>query len=611
MLNPPAKTGNLVRFLGPLLVIPLVITACSSQQTSESQLTARDIFYHADPGKTSNASSSGSGSNALGGTSCAYSLELRRGDADPVACDNRFTFKSGDAIRLHLKVNQPLYAYVIEIGSNGESNKIFPASGDDNHLEPGKVCTVPQEGDMVFDDNAGSETLLIGLTQEPVDEKKALQSKGTPIDAAALNGQPTTVGDYSVLSGFGSTYELGKPPQGEGLVYVSTAKREQAIIIALRLKHSKNGEAANEGTASSDNNFDKLQSQLAAAQGTPHCYGIIPPFMLEDIAKRNPESRSLRDTIVEMRSLELHPPAPASRDAGDGHGAREVYDAKETQNMPGEKVRFEGESPAGKFEADQIFDLTGQVRDFYQECFNRNSIDGKGMKLIASENFGKNFENACWTGSQMLYGVPGPDSPFGTFVLLDVIGHEMTHGVTQLEQPLEYHGQSGALNESLSDVFGELVRQKAEGTTADQADWVLAKGIWKNGVHGDGLRNMLHPGTAYDDPRTGKDPQPDNMSNYVKTTGDGGGVHINSGIPNRAFALFAIDVGGNAWEKPAKIWFAARQESPTKASFAQFAYHTIEAAKKLGYDEEVQKLEKAWSDVGVTPNKDETDTLTP
>ncbi|MFX6759281.1 M4 family metallopeptidase, partial [Acinetobacter baumannii] len=93
---------------------------------------------------------------------------------------------------------------------------------------------------------------------------------------------------------------------------------------------------------------------------------------------------------------------------------------------------------------------------------------------------------------------------------------------TEKEQPLEYYGQSGALNESISDVFGECVRQKVEGTSADQADWVLAKGCWKNGFKGNGLRNMLHPGTAFDDPRLGKDRQPDSMANYVKTTDDRG-----------------------------------------------------------------------------------------
>ena len=233
------------------------------------------------------------------------------------------------------------------------------------------------------------------------------------------------------------------------------------------------------------------------------------------------------------------------------------------------------------------------------------------MKFISTENYGQNFENAFWNGTQMTYGYPSADSPFATFVLLDVCGHEITHGVTEREEMFDYFGQSGALNESLSDVFGELIKQRANKTSSEQADWAVGEGCWKPTIHGHGIRNMLHPGTAYDDPRVGKDTQPAHIKDYVKTGKDQGGVHINSGIPNRAFALFAVDVGGNAWEEPGKIWFAARSESGHHPSFAQFAYHTIEAAKKLNFEDDVPKLEKAWADVGVTPSETEVDILTP
>jgi Zn-dependent metalloprotease len=233
------------------------------------------------------------------------------------------------------------------------------------------------------------------------------------------------------------------------------------------------------------------------------------------------------------------------------------------------------------------------------------------MDIVSTVNYGQNFSNCYWNGSQMVYGRPFEKSPFKTFVLLDLCGHEVTHGVTEAEPHINYYGQSGAICESLSDVFGSLIKQYAKHQTADQADWVIGEGIWKDNIHGRGFRDMLHPGTAYDDPQVGKDPQPENMHGYIKMVGDSGGAHYNSGIPNRAFALFAKAVGGYAWNDPGHIWFAACKAAGPNPSFAQFAYHTIEQAKALGHGDEVGKLEQAWRAVGVEPSATATDTETP
>lgn len=335
--------------------------------------------------------------------------------------------------------------------------------------------------------------------------------------------------------------------------------------------------------------------------------GVIPPHMLEELAKRNPSVRSHQETLNQMKDLSWWPfPWPKK-----SNGEREVYDAKEKYSLPGTKARFEGDAATNNDEVDKAYDYTGQVREFYKDVFNRNSIDGKGMKFVSTVNYGKSYENAFWNGKQMTYGKPGADSPFKTFVLLDVCGHEITHGVTEKESGTKYYGQAGALNESYSDVFGELIQQRANKTLAKDADWVVGNGIWKDTVNGRGLRDMLNPGTAYDDPKVGKDPQPAHMKDYKKMSGDNGGVHYNSGIPNRAFALFAISADGYAWEKPGEIWYAARKAAGNNPSFAQFAYHTIEQAKKLGHTQLVPALEKAWDDVGVKPSATTTDTETP
>ena len=334
-------------------------------------------------------------------------------------------------------------------------------------------------------------------------------------------------------------------------------------------------------------------------------FSLIPPYMLKEMLKQDPGNKSLLDTYIQTRDLMAQPNAfkPRATDSGDFHGLREVYDAKQSRAQPGDRARFEGDPVSSDDAVNKAYDYTGIVRDFYEKEFGRNSIDGKGMKMISTVNFGVNYQNAFWNGSQMTYGHVTERSPFKTFMLLDVAGHEITHGVTQVDSGMEYYNQSGALNESMSDVFGEVIQQYSKHQTANEADWIIGEGIWKDSINGQGLRNMLHPGTAYDDPQIGRDPQPDHMRNFVKKSmdDDNGGVHFNSGIPNRAFALFARAVGGYAWEDPAHIWYEARKEAGSTPTFAQFAWHTIEAAKKLGHENEVAKLSKAWEDVGVTP----------
>jgi Zn-dependent metalloprotease len=344
----------------------------------------------------------------------------------------------------------------------------------------------------------------------------------------------------------------------------------------------------------------------------PDGFSAIPPYLLYEIGQRTGNS-SFTSAARHAEDMQSKGSVfrPNADTATDYHGSREVYDAKGKETQPGEKARFEGDKPTGNNDVDKAYDYTGFVRDFYQKEYNRNSIDGQGMKFVSTVNYGQNYENAFWDGKQMTYGHPSADSPFQTFVLLDVCGHEITHGVTEKEANERYYGQSGALNESNSDIFGELIKQYSKHQTADQADWLVGDGIWKEGIKGRALRDMVNPGTAYDDPKLGKDPQPADMAHYVKTWSDNGGVHYNSSIPNRAFAVFAKAVGGNAWDDPGHIWFAARKAAGTNPNFATFAYQTIEAAKALGHADEVQKLQDAWKTVGVTPDKNGKDISTP
>jgi Zn-dependent metalloprotease len=204
------------------------------------------------------------------------------------------------------------------------------------------------------------------------------------------------------------------------------------------------------------------------------------------------------------------------------------------------------------------------------------------MKLNSTVHYGEDYNNTFWNGNQMVYG-DGDGEIFQRFTKsIDVIGHELTHGVTQYEAALEYEGQAGALNESFSDVFGSLVKQYALKQRADKADWLIGPGLFTNKIKGIALRSMKEPGSAYNDPTIGKDPQPGHMKNYVNTSSDNGGVHINSGIPNRSFYLTAMELGGYSWEKAGRIWYVSLTERlRERSNFQKAAHITVEVAGNI------------------------------
>jgi len=305
-----------------------------------------------------------------------------------------------------------------------------------------------------------------------------------------------------------------------------------------------------------------------------------------------------RTTRSAAQLISEAPPATASAAAN-----RALHDAAHQETLPGRTVRSEGGAATGDQQVDEIYEWLGVTFDFYDKAYDRNSIDGGGLPLVASVHYGVDYDNAFWDGSQMVYG-DGDQHVFKTFTgPLDVTGHELTHGITQYSGGLDYKGQSGALNESISDVFGSLVKQYHLGQTADQADWLIGQGMFTDTVHGVALRSMKAPGTAYDDPAIGKDPQPGQMADYLETDNDNGGVHVNSGIPNHAFYLAATAIGGHAWEKAGRVWYdtLTSKNVPTGADFSTFANMTHATAGKLfGVNStESNAVRDAWAAVGV------------
>jgi Zn-dependent metalloprotease len=337
-------------------------------------------------------------------------------------------------------------------------------------------------------------------------------------------------------------------------------------------------------------------------------YCIVPPHMLKEIAKRG----SAGQRAWAWYTLTLSEQMRGQRQAlsviaamgttATGTRRRTIYDARSSSSLPGRLVRGEGNPKSKDVAVNEAYDGSGATYDLYFNVYGRNSIDERGMRLDSTVHYGRKYDNAFWNGQQMVYG-DGDGELFNRFtVAVDVIGHELTHGVTEYEAGLEYQDQSGALNESFSDVFGSLVKQYKRRQTAKEADWLIGKGLFAPGVRGKALRSMKEPGTAYDDDILGKDPQPGHMKDYVRTQDDNGGVHINSGIPNRAFYEAAIRVGGNAWVKAGHIWYITLRDKlrPT-ASFRDAARCTVAVAKELyGAGSLEQKaVRMGWAAVGI------------
>jgi Zn-dependent metalloprotease len=342
---------------------------------------------------------------------------------------------------------------------------------------------------------------------------------------------------------------------------------------------------------------------------------FVPPHILKNIATKGTQNQKALaiDTLklsAQMRGQRqaLAEFSQATFRVAVGGKDRVIYDARNGSNLPGTVVRKESEGPTTDIAVNEAYDGSGVTYDLYSNEYQRNSIDGNGMRLDSTVHYRQGYDNAFWDGEQMVYGdgdenMPADERLFNRFTIaIDIIGHELTHGVTQFEAKLQYFQQPGALNESMSDVFGSLVKQYQLQQLASEADWIIGGGLLTENVNGVGIRSMKAPGTAYDDPVLGKDPQPGHMSDYVNTLSDNGGVHINSGIPNRAFYITAVELGGFAWERAGRIWYVTLKDKLTANSrFQDCANLTYQTAGELfgAGSLEQQAVKKGWAEVGL------------
>ncbi len=282
----------------------------------------------------------------------------------------------------------------------------------------------------------------------------------------------------------------------------------------------------------------------------------------------------------------------------------EVYNCKKSTSLAAAKLVWKDSDttlPADK-DAKNVIKAGNATWHFYYDLFGRNSVDNLGMMIQQYIHYDKKYDNAFWDGRRMIYG-DGDGKMFGTFTGdIDIVGHELTHGVTQFEANLDYHLQPGALNESFSDVFGIMIKQRTLNEDVHQSDWLIGKNVLIGKEYA--LRSLKAPGTAYKrHPELGDDPQPATMDDFVKlpdtSAGDWGGVHYNSGIPNFAFYVAAYNMGGYAWEKAGKIWYAALTDTANlkqNATFTDLKRVTVKIAGHLfgAKSAEVKAVKDGW-----------------
>jgi len=331
--------------------------------------------------------------------------------------------------------------------------------------------------------------------------------------------------------------------------------------------------------------------------------GIVPPHLLRRIATLDDRyaraAEAARRALAETPEHTARPTAVPRAPAQPGLH-RSVHDAENGTSLPGRLVRGEGDPATGDVAADEAYDGFGATDALFRGVYGRRSMDDADLPLLGTVHYGRAYDNAFWDGSQMVFG-DGDGEIFGRFTAsLSVIGHELTHGLIEFTAGLVYQGQSGALNESIADVFGALVEQHAAGHTAEEATWLIGLGLFTDEVEGEALRSMSAPGTAYDDDVLGKDPQPAHMDDFVDTREDNGGVHLNSGIPNKAFHLVATGLGGFAWEVAGRIWLdTLLGDLSPRADFEEFARATVAAAQA---HDAADVVRDAWQAVGVWTN---------
>ena len=370
-------------------------------------------------------------------------------------------------------------------------------------------------------------------------------------------------------------------------------------------------------------------------------HGFIPPFIFRHLAKSGKKgvsawaeaqlhvggyiraeraSASPKSTISGFVGAASPPQGGSLSQMVGGIPPRKfrlVHDARNLPQLPGALIRKEATGPVNDPHVDEAYEFMGDTFDFFHELFGRDSLDDAGMRLVASVRAAERghdgrpvpVSGAFWKGEQAIFG-EGDGRIFQRLTRsLDVVAHELVHGIQCLlpkENRLTPYGQSGALQEHFCDVFGALVRQwkNHKVGTPERGDerWLLGREVLMPSRTRRAIRDMKNPGTAFEDDEMGPDNQVKHVDDLYVGHDDQGGIHINSGIPNRAFVLAAEAIGGDPWAVPGRIWYRALHQLRGHSRFSDCARQTILEAQTFDRAT-VAKVRNAWKEVGVTVPK--------
>lgn len=472
-----------------------------------------------------------------------------------------------------------------------------------------------QENKDIFGiDNAKEELKVLEVNKDDIGDtfvKFAQVIEGTEVDNSLINVHYDKNG---VIVSVNGNLEENKEITTLGSKVISP---EEAIKIAksqFEFKKLKKTPKAEKLVITEDGvNYEVYKINIFFMEPTIGSYDVFVEVSSGKVIKtedkiryNNPVTGTGIDVLGKTRELKL---SEADGKYGmldltnEATAAIATYDAKNSteeqfdiflvSNTTKEFTAEEHKAPvSAHYNADKVI-------DFYKNLFNRNSIDNKGMAIESITHHGSNYNNAMWAGDMMFYG-DGDGKEF-TYLSgdLDVVGHEMTHGVVEYTAGLVYEYQPGALDESMADVFGVLISSYNKYNVAnggtwkfDPADWVVGDDIYTPNIQGDALRSLKDP-TLYG--------QPAHMDNYwdLPKADDEGGVHSNSGIPNKAAYNIASNIG---MDKTAKIYYRAlTQYMHPDTNFQQAAYCLVQAAADLygKGSNEITAIKNSFASTGV------------
>ncbi len=324
---------------------------------------------------------------------------------------------------------------------------------------------------------------------------------------------------------------------------------------------------------------------------------FIPDFILKNIGDK--DSRKYSDHFRYVRALSnLNGgiiPIPAEHDE-----IRVLYRGNNDYNLDqSEKniVLVDRQHHSAEHSANSNLELFNKIYDFMHDVLDRESFDDKNAVMKIFQDVGYRYNNAFWDGEVFAFG-NGDGHYFNSFFIQNVATHEAFHAVTEYTAGLVYQGQSGALNESMSDVFAVCLDQYLANQSPQEASWLIGEGLFTAIVKAKGLRSFKDE-LAYDDPLIGTDPQPKHMRDIYDGDDDNGGVHINSGIINHAFYRFCIRSDNQSWTIPMQLWYQALLLCNPLTDFKEFAMNTIKIGQGLLTVGDYIALVQAWDDVGI------------